>query len=69
MDLEIELDTGAGDDQTQESLVLRHPDGATERVRRYSPHHKDPLRRPSLCIWYSDDPPEPRWVSATACSP
>ena len=25
MDLEIELDTGAGDDQTQESLVLRHP--------------------------------------------
>ncbi len=33
MDLEVELQTGPGDDQTQESLVVTHPDGRTERFR------------------------------------
>ena len=33
MDLEVELQAAADDDQTQESLVLTHPDGRTERFR------------------------------------
>lgn len=41
-----------------------YADGPTEWPHRYSPHHKDPLQRPSLCIWYPDDPSEQRWVSS-----
>lgn len=33
MDLEIEFESSAGDDQTQESLVVHHRDGTTERFR------------------------------------
>jgi hypothetical protein len=33
MDVEVELESSPGDDQTQESLVVRHPDGTTERFR------------------------------------
>lgn len=33
MDYEIELESSAGGDQTQESLVVRHADGRTERFR------------------------------------
>jgi hypothetical protein len=39
-----------------------YADGPTDSPHRYSPHPRDPLRRPSLCIWYPDDPPEQRWV-------
>lgn len=44
-------------------LTRVYADGATESPHRYAPHLKDPLRRPSLCIWYPDDPAEQRWVA------
>jgi len=46
----------------QPPLTRIYADGPTDSPHRYSPHHKDPLRRSSLCIWYPDDPDELRWV-------
>jgi hypothetical protein len=37
-------------------------DGPTESPHRYGPPRKDRNRRPSLCIWYPDDPAERRWI-------
>jgi hypothetical protein len=48
----------------QPALTRVYADGPTESPHRYAPHPKDPLHRPSLCIWYPDDPPEQRWVSS-----
>lgn len=39
-----------------------YADGPTESPHRFSPHRKDPLQRPALCIWYPDDPPERKWM-------
>lgn len=48
---------------TPEPDVTRvYTDGPTESPHRYAPQRKDSLRRPSLCIWYHDDPLERRWV-------
>lgn len=44
------------------ALTRVYSDGPTESPHRYSPHHKDPQKRPSLCIWYPDDPPDQRWT-------
>jgi hypothetical protein len=44
------------------ALTRVYADGPAESPHRYAPHYKDPLRRPSLCIWYPDDPPDLRWV-------
>ncbi|MDQ3668904.1 MAG: hypothetical protein M3377_01260 [Actinomycetota bacterium] len=44
------------------ALTRVYADGPTDSPHRYAPHHKDPLQRPSLCIWYPDDPPEQRWL-------
>jgi hypothetical protein len=47
----------------REPWVTRiYADGPTDSPHRYKPHTKDPLRRPSLCIWYPDDSPSLRWV-------
>jgi hypothetical protein len=47
---------------SQPMLARVYADGPLESPHRYAPHPKDPLRRPSLCIWFPDDPPELRWV-------
>jgi hypothetical protein len=44
------------------TLTRVYADGPSDSPHRYVPHPKDPLQRPSLCIWYPDDPPERRWV-------
>jgi hypothetical protein len=44
------------------ALTRVYADGPTESPHRYAPHPKDPQQRPSLCIWYPDDPTEGRWV-------
>ncbi len=44
------------------ALTRVYADGPTASPHRYAPQRKDPLQRPSLCIWYPDDPPERRWV-------
>lgn len=46
----------------QPALTRVYADGPTDSPHRYSPHHKDPRRRPSLCIWYPDDPDHRRWL-------
>lgn len=43
-------------------LTRVYADGPADSPHRYRPHFKDSMRRPSLCIWYPDDPPEQRWV-------
>jgi len=49
---------------TTPELTRVYADGPTDSPHRYAPHPKDPGARPSLCIWYPDDPPEQRWVAA-----
>ncbi len=44
------------------ALTGVYVDGPAESPHRYSPHPRDALQRPSLCIWYPHDPPELRWV-------
>jgi len=44
------------------ALTRVYADGPIGSPHRYAPHPRDALQRPSLCIWYPDDPPELRWV-------
>ncbi|MEJ7786290.1 MAG: hypothetical protein WKF96_15915 [Solirubrobacteraceae bacterium] len=46
------------------ALTTVYADGPTGSPHRYAPHPKDCRRRPSLCIWYPDDPADQRWVPA-----
>lgn len=45
-------------------LTRVYADGPADSPHRYTPHAKDPLARPSLCMWYPDDPRDQRWVAA-----
>jgi hypothetical protein len=47
----------------QPELTRVYADGPTDSPHLYAPHFKDPLRRPSLCIWHPDDPADQRWVA------
>lgn len=46
----------------QPALTHVYADGSAHSPHRFSPHKKDRLRRPALCIWHPDDTDEKRWV-------
>lgn len=49
---------------TVPTLTRVYADGPVESPHRYGPHPLDTQSRPSLCMWFGQDPPEMRWVAA-----